>query len=120
MVAAGQPGHSAHELSRAIAVRTEYFATEQAVHSLRQAIKLGHTAEIVAGVSTAITTVDHLATLAQVRPGDTTSVELRNVVLRCQDALDRAVHQGDIDGVIGHGELAGDAVMNYAIYLSNP
>ncbi|WP_410646501.1 hypothetical protein [Amycolatopsis sp. cmx-4-54] len=119
MVAVNEPGHSAYELSREIAVRTEYFATEQAVHSLRQAINLGHNAEITATASTAIITVDHLATLAQVHPGNTTSETLRNVVQRCQDALDRAVHQSDIEGVIGHGELVGDAVMNYAIYLTN-
>ncbi|WP_037306961.1 hypothetical protein [Amycolatopsis orientalis] len=119
MVAADQPNDPAGELKHLLAVRAERFATEQAVHLLRQAIKLGDTARIAAGVTAAIDAVHHLATLVIAPPGDTTSTQLRTQLHNCQTSFHKAHQQGDTDGVIGRGELMGDAVMNYAIFLTN-
>ncbi|RSM80476.1 hypothetical protein DL991_10120 [Amycolatopsis sp. WAC 01375] len=117
MVAADQPDYPAGELKHLLAVRAERFATEQAVHLLRQAIKFGDTDQIAAGVTAAIDSVHHLATLATAPPGSTTSTQLRTQLDECQTSFHEAHQQGDTDGVIGRGELVGDAVMNYAIYL---
>ncbi|UUV32346.1 hypothetical protein NQK81_02510 [Amycolatopsis roodepoortensis] len=120
MVAADQPDDPpASELKHLLAVRTERFATEQAVELLRQAIKLGRSDQIAAGVNAAIESVHHLAHLAAAPPDDTTSARLRAQVHECQNSFQRAHLQGDTDGVIGRGELVGDAVMNYAIHLTN-
>lgn len=119
MVAAAQPDDPAHELQHRLAIRTERFATEQAVQHLLHAIKLGHVEGIAAGVKTAIDSVQHLATLTTPPPDDTTSARLQAVLRGCQHAFHRAHQQGDVDGAIGRGELVGDAIMNYAIYLTN-
>lgn len=119
MVAADQPDDPADELKQLLAIRTERFATEQAVQHLLHAIKLGHVDHIAAGVKTAIASVQHLSTLTTPPPGDTTSARLQAGLRECQDAFHRAHRQGDVDGVIGRGELVGDAVMNYAIFLTN-
>ncbi|OXM50250.1 hypothetical protein CFP71_27845 [Amycolatopsis thailandensis] len=119
MVAADQPDDPAGELKHLLAVHTERFATEQAVKHLREVIKLGRTADIAAGVNTAIDAVQHLATLTTSSPDDTTSARLQAVLNERQGAFQRAHQQGDVDGVIGRGELVGDAVMNYATFLIN-
>ncbi|MFK0244512.1 hypothetical protein ACIQUM_07425 [Amycolatopsis azurea] len=119
MEAAGKPVNPARELSRAIAVRTEHFATEQAVRDLRLAITLNRTTEIAARASTAIASVEHLATLTTALPGDYTAARLLGVVRQGQDAFDRACRQHDTDSVTWCGELVGDAVMNYALYLAS-
>ncbi|KFZ80847.1 hypothetical protein ED92_11035 [Amycolatopsis sp. MJM2582] len=119
MVAADQPDVSAGGLQHLLAVRAERFATEQAVDGLRQAIKRGDTDQIAAGVTGAIDAVHHLATMAAASPDDTTSTHLRAQLHRCQTSFQEAYQQDDTDGIIGHGELVGDAVMNYAILLTN-
>ncbi|WP_410583876.1 hypothetical protein [Amycolatopsis sp. lyj-108] len=120
MVAADQPDDlPAGDLKHLLAVRTERFATEQAVARLRQGIKLGHSDQIATAVNAAIESVHHLAALAAAPPDDTTSVRLRAQVRECQNSFQRAHLRGDTDGVIGRGELVGDAVMNYAIHLTN-
>ncbi|MFI5560742.1 hypothetical protein ACIA2T_15820 [Amycolatopsis japonica] len=119
MVAADQPDYPAGELKHLLAVRAEHFATEQAVHLLRQAITVGDTARISAGVTAAIDSVHQLATVAAAPPDNKESTQLRTQLHARQDSFHEAHKQGDTDGVTGHGELVGDAVMNYAYFLAN-
>lgn len=97
---------------------TAEFATERALDSLRQAIKVDRTAEIVTWANNAVEAVMEIAGLVAVADEDAdTFATIRDSVTNCLDSMTSADRDDDVEGVLSRGELVGDAVANFASFL---
>ncbi|SFW88339.1 hypothetical protein SAMN04489730_6929 [Amycolatopsis australiensis] len=101
-----------------MALLTAEFATEQALASLRQAVTGGLITEIAQWAALATEAVMEAARLVDV-PGESAAscTTIRDSVISCLDAMTTAVEADDADGVVTRGELVGDAVANFAVFL---
>ncbi|MCU1687741.1 MAG: hypothetical protein JWQ81_8480 [Amycolatopsis sp.] len=108
---------SAAHLKREMAILTAEFATEQALERLRRAVKVGRTADIVECANYAADAVTELAGVVPALVDADTSAEISKGLAGCRAALERAEQAEDPEGVLGMGELLGDAVANFASFL---
>ncbi|GAA1940362.1 hypothetical protein [Amycolatopsis minnesotensis] len=105
-------------LKREMAVLTAEFATERALESLRQAVKVGRTAEIVTWANNAVEAVMEVADLVTIPDeGTSTFATVRDSVINRLDSMTSANGANDAEGVLSRGELVADAVTNLASLL---
>lgn len=108
-----RPAASDQLLKKEMALLTADFATEQALMSLRQAVRDGRNANIAQRAALAAEGVMEAAGLVEV-PGDNASgfMTIRDSVINALDVMAKAVEADDADGVMSCGELIADAVAN--------
>ncbi|MEU4524590.1 hypothetical protein AB0F52_38445 [Amycolatopsis sp. NPDC024027] len=113
-----RPAASELPLKKGMALLTADFATEQALASLRQAIRGGRTADTARWAALATEAVMEAARLVEV-PGESAGAftTIRDSVINALDVMAKAVEADDADGVVSRGELVGDAVANFAVFL---
>ncbi|OXM61390.1 hypothetical protein CF165_38610 [Amycolatopsis vastitatis] len=101
-----------------MALLTAEFATEQALVSLRQAVRDGRTADIAQWAALATEAVMEAVRLVEV-PAESAGAftTSRDLVINALDVMAKAVEADDADGVVSRGELVGDAVANFAVFL---
>jgi hypothetical protein len=118
MSTSDRPAASGQLLKKEMALLTAEFATERALESLRQAIKVGRTSDVAQWAALAAEAAMEAATLVEV-PGesDGTFATIRDSVTHCLDSMARAVEADDAVGVVSRGELVGNAVANFAAFL---
>jgi hypothetical protein len=105
-------------LKKEMALLTAQFATEQALASLRQAIRSGRITDIARWAPLATEAVMEAARLVEV-PGKSAGAftAIRDSVINALDVMAKAVDADDADGVLSCGELVEDAVANFAAFL---
>ncbi|UJW28886.1 hypothetical protein L3Q67_27000 [Saccharothrix sp. AJ9571] len=105
-------------LQREMTLLTAEFATERALASLRQATKAGRSTDIAQWALLAAEAVMETARLVEVPEESASSfATIRDSVTTCLDSMTRAVETDDAEGVVSRGELVGDAVANFAVFL---
>jgi hypothetical protein len=113
-----RPAGSEQPLKKGMALLTAQFATEQALASLRQAVRGGRTTDIAQWAALATEAVMEAASLVLI-PGESAGAfaTIRDSVIDCLDATTKAVEAGSTEDVVSRGELVGDAVANFAVLL---
>jgi hypothetical protein len=113
-----RPAASEQLLYKEIALLTAEFATEQALASLRQAVRDCRITDVAQWAAVATEAVMEAARLVEV-PGESAEsfTPIQDSVINCLDAMTAAVEADDADGVVSRGELVGDAVANFAVFL---
>ena len=101
-----------------MALLTAQFATEQALSSLRQAVRDGRTTDTAQWAALATEAVMEAARLVEV-PAESAGafMTIRDSVIDCLDSMTAAVEADNAYAVVSRGELVGDAVANFAAFL---
>ncbi|MBE8519432.1 hypothetical protein ILP97_18285 [Amycolatopsis sp. H6(2020)] len=113
-----RPAASEELLKKGMALLTADFATERALASLRQAVRGGRTTDIAQWAVLATEAVMEAARLVEV-PGESADsfTTIRDSVIDALDVMAKAVEADDAEDVVSRGELVGDAVANFAVFL---
>jgi hypothetical protein len=114
-----RPAASEQPLKKGMALLTAQFATEQALASLRQAVRGGRTTDTARWAALATEAVMEAARLVEV-PAESAGAftTIRDSVINALDVMAKAVEADDADGVVSRGALVGDAVANFAAFLT--